>query len=107
MGCLIGCLALAFPRIALGLVWLFGGDYVGSAFPSWVWPAVGFVFLPLTTLAFAFASHSMSHDGSFTPLGWVVVALAALIDLGLVGGSGHRGARYHRERRRRAQEENL
>lgn len=104
MGCLIGCLALAFPRVALGLVWVFGGSYIPSSFPSWLWPAVGLVFLPLTTLAYAFASHSLSHQGDFTPLGWIVVGLAALIDLGLVGG-GHRGAQHHRRRRRRAQEE--
>ena len=104
MGCLIGCLALAFPRVALGLVWLFGGSYVPTAYPSWVWPAVGFVVLPLTTLAYAYASHSLSHDGTFTPLGWIVVGLAALVDLGLVGG-GHRGARHHRARKRRAEVE--
>jgi len=106
MGCAIGCLALVFPRVALGLVWLFGGNYVGSAFPSWVWPAVGLLFLPLTTLSFAFATHSLSQGGSFTPLGWVVVGLSALIDLGLVGG-GHRGVQRHRAERRRAKKEAL
>ncbi len=102
MGCLVGCLALAFPRVALALVWLFGGNYIGSSFPSWIWPAVGFLVLPLTTLAFAFATHSLSANGSFTPLGWIVVGLSALIDLGLVGG-GHRGVQHHRARRREAQ----
>src|SRR5262252_6209824 len=34
MPCLVGCLALAFPRFALILVWLFGGNYLARAYDS-------------------------------------------------------------------------
>lgn len=98
MGCFIGCLALAFPRIALGLVWFFGGDYVARAFEHrFIWPLLGFFFLPLTTLAFAYAYNSFGHDGQIAPLGWVIVALAGISDLGLWGGGG-RAARRRRRR---------
>ena len=85
MPCLVGCLALAFPRLAVFLVWLLGGDYLARTFEHFIWPVLGFVFLPLTTLTFAFAMNSLGASGQMTPLGWVLVALAAVIDLGLVG----------------------
>ena len=32
MPCLMGCLALSFPRVALFLVWLLGGSYLERAY---------------------------------------------------------------------------
>lgn len=92
MPCLIGCLALGFPRLALFLVWLLGDGYLGRAFEHWVFPLLGFLFLPLTTLAFAFAMNTLSPPGDVAPLGWVLIVLAGLFDLGLLGG-GHRATR--------------
>lgn len=98
MPCLVGCLALAFPRVALFFVWLFGGNYLSRAYDHFVWPLLGFLFLPLTTLTFAFAVNSIGRDGTPTPFGWLLVALAVLGDLGLLGGGG-RSARGWRTRR--------
>lgn len=98
MGCLVGCLALAFPRVALALVWLFGGDYVTSAFPQWGWAVAGFFFLPTTTLAFAYATHSHGDATLLSPFGWLIVALAAAIDLGLMGGGGAGARKWKRDR---------
>lgn len=94
---LLGCLGLAFPRFVLVLVWLFGGGYIGRAFDSVVWPVLGFLFLPLTTLAFVYSMNSLGAPGEVPPLGWVLIALAGLSDLGLIG-NGERGRR-HRSRR--------
>ncbi|HEY3495530.1 MAG TPA: hypothetical protein VGK73_12625 [Polyangiaceae bacterium] len=99
MPCLIGCLALVFPRLALVLLWLFGGDYLGRAYESWIFPVLGFVFLPLTTLAFAFGMNSLGSPTQMEPLGWVLVALAAAADLGLIG-RGAKDAQGYRERDR-------
>ena len=87
MPCLIGCLALLFPRVALFLVWLFGGDYVSRAFEHWLYPLLGFFFLPLTTLAFAFGVNSIGAPGAMDPLGWLLVLLGLAGDLGLLRGS--------------------
>jgi hypothetical protein len=89
MGCFVGIFAIAFPRVALVLVWLFGPpNYVSSSFPGVLWPILGFVFLPTTTLAFAFASHSLAHHGQLTSFGWLVTILGLLFDIGLIGGGG-------------------
>lgn len=100
MPCLVGCVALAFPRLALILVWLFGGNFLAKAYPSVLWPLLGFVFLPLTTLTFAFAVNTFSVHGQVTPFGWLLVGLSVLVDIGLLG-SGGRDARRYREQRAR------
>jgi hypothetical protein len=93
----LGCLALAFPRFALFLVWLFGGGYLGRAYDHWMWPLLGFFFLPLTTLAFAFSMNSLGAPGEVTPFGWLLTGIAVLADAGLLGG-GQKSARRWRER---------
>jgi hypothetical protein len=79
MHCLMGCLALAAPRLALLLVVLFS-DYIGRAYETRLWPVLGFFFLPLTTLAYAWA---MNSKGSVSGLYLIVVILAVLTDLAM------------------------
>jgi hypothetical protein len=83
MPCLVGCIALATPRLAIVLVVIFG-DYIGRAYETTLWPLLGFFFMPLTTLAYAWAINSR---GSVAGIHLVVVVIAVLIDLGLIGGS--------------------
>ena len=90
MSCLVALFALAAPRVAIVLVVLFS-DYIGTAYETKLWPFLGFFFMPLTTLAYAFAMHSVGGLAGF-PL--VLFVLAVLIDLGILGGAD-------KERRRR------
>ena len=83
MPLVVGCLGLMAPRFAIILVVLFS-DYIGQAYTTVVWPFLGFVFLPLTTLAYAWANNS---SGTVEGFQLVVVVIAVLIDLGIVGGS--------------------
>lgn len=98
MPCFVGCLALVFPRLALFLVWLFGGNYIERAYDSFLLPFLGFCFLPLTTLTFAFSVNSLSPPGQMSPLGWLLTGLAVLVDIGLLGGGG-KSAKKWRDRR--------
>jgi hypothetical protein len=84
MPCLVLILALFIPRITLVLVWLFS-NYLGRAYQTVIWPLLGFFFLPLTTLVYAWAINS---NGSVS--GWYLAAVvvAVLIDLGVIGGGG-------------------
>jgi hypothetical protein len=83
MPLVVGCLALLTPRFAIVLVVLFS-DYIGRANETMVWPFLGFLFMPLTTLAYAWAINS---GGSVEGFRLVVVVIAVLMDLGLIGGS--------------------
>jgi hypothetical protein len=56
-----------------------------------LWPLLGFFFLPLTMLAYAWAVNT---NGTVTGIYLVVVIVAVLVDLGIVGG----GARSGRQR---------
>jgi hypothetical protein len=82
MSCFIGCLALATPRLTIVLVVIFS-HYIGRAYETMIWPLLGFVFMPLTTLAYAWAVNS---NGSVSGVYLVVVVLAVLMDLGMIGG---------------------
>jgi hypothetical protein len=94
MSLLVGCFALLFPRVAIVLVVIFS-DYIGAAYQTFIWPLLGFVFMPLTTLAYAWAINS---SGSVAGLQLVVVVLAVLADLGLLGTGGRSGHRTVRAR---------
>lgn len=83
MHCLIGCLALMLPRFALVMVFLFS-DYLERAYDTFLWPALGFLFLPLTTLTYAWAVNT---NGSVDGLHLALVVVAVLLDLGLFRGA--------------------
>lgn len=77
------------PRFAIVVVVIFS-DYIGRAYQAALWPFLGFLFMPLTTLAYAWAINSR---GSVAGIHLVAVVLAVVIDLGLVGGSASRRQR--------------
>lgn len=83
MPCFIGCLALGTPRLAIVLVVIFS-DYIGRAYDTMLWPLLGFFFMPMTTLVYAWAINAR---GSVDGIHLVVLVLAVLLDLGLIGGS--------------------
>ena len=87
MPCALGCLALFFPRVVIALMWLFG-TYFNGVFQTRIWPVLGFIFMPFTTLAYAWAWHN--GNGNISGSGLFVVILAALIDLGTAGGGASR-----------------
>jgi hypothetical protein len=74
-------------------LWIFS-DYLSHAYGTWVWPLLGFFFLPTTTLAYAVAQN---RYGGVRGIGLVLVVLGVLIDAGALGGGRGVGRRW-RER---------
>jgi hypothetical protein len=90
MPCLFLILVLAFPRLVL-LVMFFISDYLVRAYHNLLVPVIGFIFLPLTTLAYAWMVNShLPLEG----VNLIILVLAIVIDLGGIGGG-----EYHRRRR--------
>lgn len=96
MGCCLGALLLAgAPRVALALWWFVDPSRIVSVFatwpvrlasltaPTWIWPAVGLLLLPWTTIAYVFVA-----PGGITTLEWLILIVAFLLDLGAHGGGG-------------------
>ena len=90
MPCLLAGLALFVPRFTIVLVVLFS-DYIGDACRTTIWPLLGFIFMPLTTLGYAWAWHL--GQGSIQGFGLAVVVACVLVDLGLVGDQARRRRR--------------
>ena len=90
MPCLLVLLILIFPRVVL--VWMYlTSTYLQRAYHQLIIPLIGFIFLPLTTLVYAWLVNTHSPIEGINLLYLIV---AVIIDLGGMGGSD-----YHRRRR--------
>jgi hypothetical protein len=90
MPCLLLILFLIFPRIALAVIFL-TSHYLERAYHGLLLPFLGFIFVPLTTLAYAW----MVNTGQpIQGINLLVLVVAVVIDLGGVGGG-----EYHRRTR--------
>ncbi len=69
------------PRLALLIVALTNQDYLGRAYETLLWPLLGFLFLPITTLTYAIAMNDL---GGTKGWGLVAVVVATMLDLGLL-----------------------
>lgn len=90
MPCLILLLVLIFPRVVLVALFL-TSRYLEHAYHGLLIPVLGFIFLPLTTLTYAWLVNShMPLDG----VNLIILIVAVLIDAG-----GWGGGEYHRRTR--------
>jgi hypothetical protein len=93
MCCLVLTAGLIGPRIAL-LVWWIFGDRVDAAFDSWIWPLLGLLLLPWTTLGYLIVwSPVVGVNGAE----WIVVALGFAADV-LTYSGRHAASRYETSR---------
>ncbi len=89
MPCLLLILFVAFPRIALALLFFFS-NYLQRAYHGLLLPLLGFLFLPLTTLVYAW----MVNTGQpMAGINLIILLIAVIVDLGGLGGGA-----YHRSR---------
>jgi phosphate starvation-inducible membrane PsiE len=81
MPCLLLIVVLAFPRLAIALLFFFT-HYLDRAFHSILLLILGFIFLPFTTLVYAWLINSHVPVQGINLL-WLLIA--ALVDLGSAG----------------------
>ena len=89
MCCFFTTLVLLGPRFAVLIWWLIRPVYYNLVFNTWIWPLLGIIFLPWTTLMYLILG-----GGPLIGFDWVWLGLALLTDLGSYGG----GAYGNRER---------
>ena len=90
MPCLLLILVVAFPRIVLAVLFFFS-NYLGRAYHGLILPLLGFLFLPLTTLAYAWMVNSRQP---LEGVNLLILLIAVVVDLGGLGGG-----EYHRRSR--------
>ncbi len=95
--CLIAIIAWFSPRFAIFLLWVFDNDRMSAAFHSFWVGAIGFLFLPWTTLAWAVCYAAPHVPGApatgVSGFGWFVVIFAFLVDLGSYASGGRARSR--------------
>ena len=90
MPCFLLLIVLLFPRVVLLLMWFFS-TYLQRAFHGGLLlPLLGFLFLPLTTLVYAWELNSHMPTAGINLL---YLLIAVIIDLGGLGGGAHRQSR--------------
>jgi hypothetical protein len=88
--CLLLIVVLAFPRIVLVLMFLLS-TYLDRAYHGLLIPILGFIFLPLTTIVYAWLVNSHMELAGVNIL---ILIIAVIIDVGgLGGGEAHRRSR--------------
>ena len=91
MGCLAALGGLFFPRITLLVLWVFTPYVQQGAFRFWLWPLLGLIFAPFTSLALVWAFNT-----EFGILQIVAVIIGVIFDF----GSNSNAERERRRRRR-------
>ena len=89
MPCLLFVAVLLFPRVVLVLMYLLS-SYLQRAYHEMLVPFLGFLFLPLTTIVYAWMVNSrLPMAGVYV----IVLIAAVIVDIG-----GWSGGEYHRRR---------
>jgi hypothetical protein len=88
MCCLFSTLVLIGPRAAIFIWWLMEPARWSAAFDTYLWPIIGFFFLPLTTLMWV-----LVFPGGVDGFDIVWLGLAVVLDVASWGGGayGNRG----------------
>ncbi len=78
MVCLLAAMAAFAPRLAFLFYWIARPAMVSAAFSTWIFPMLGFIFLPFATLFYVIL---YTPGVGLTGWDWMWVILAAILDL--------------------------
>lgn len=89
MCCFFTILLLLGPRVANVIWWIaqpvrWVGATEISAFNSFIWPLLGTIFVPWTTLMYV-----LVFPGGVNGFDWLWLGLAVLADIGMYAGGGY------------------
>jgi hypothetical protein len=83
MGCCLFAVLLAgAPRIAFLLWWVFQPLRMQATFGTWIWPLLGVIVLPWTTIMYVIVA-----PGGLNVFDWILLALAVAVDLSTYAGN--------------------
>ena len=77
MPCLFAMIAGIFPRLGTIFIWIARPQLFSAAFSSWIWPVLGIIFLPFTTLMYVILWPPTGLHG----FDWFWLFMAVVIDL--------------------------
>ena len=81
MCCIFLILVFLGPRAGVLLWWILDPDRWEQVFDSFVWPLLGLIFLPWTTLMYVGV-----EPGGIEWFDWIWLALAFVLDLAMYSG---------------------
>lgn len=87
---LLFILAFLVPRITIFILWFFTSWFHGI-FNTFLWPLLGFIFLPATLLWYTIVYHYFDNSWSLIPIVGLVIAI--IVDI-----SPGSGRKYYRRR---------
>jgi hypothetical protein len=76
-GCLLAIAAGLAPRLVLIIMWIVG-PRITNAFESVIWPLLGLIFLPYTTIMYVLVWNSVTGVSGWD---WLWIALGVWMDL--------------------------
>jgi hypothetical protein len=79
MPCLLTFIGLIFPRFLIIVLWLFTHWFSG-VFQQAIWPVLGFLFFPVTTLWYSVVINN--YGGHWSGTNILLMVLAVVIDMG-------------------------
>lgn len=85
MCCVFASLVMLGPRISGAIWWIARPGYWDLAFSHWIWPLLGLIFVPWTTLMFLL----VYPGGVVGFLEWALIAFSVIADIASYGGSAY------------------
>ena len=76
MFCFFTALLLFGPRLAILVWWIYSPMYITNLFQTWIWPFLGLIFLPWTTLMYMVVA-----PGSIIGFDWILLGLGVFADM--------------------------
>lgn len=83
MGCLLAIMSAFAPRFVFLVIWLARPTYVNAVFDTFIFPLLGVIFLPFTTLMYVFLAAPPFGVSGWD---WLWIVIAAVFDLSQYGG---------------------